>query len=208
MRVGHHAYNDLPLDDLLDALIANAKPTGRPAAHRRSGPSPRPHRGRSRAGALRRRAGGERSLRPPRRHADGRRHGRLPVHRRWKSTNTALVAPAYYAGMGFGVPAGLGLGAATGQRPVILVGDGAFQMTGLELGNCRRYGWAPIVVLFNNKSWEMLRVFKPEAVSTISTTGTSPTWPRPRSAARRARAYPRRTAGRRWNAHTTRTDCF
>ena len=77
--------------------------------------------------------------------------------------NTALVAPAYYATMGFGVPAGLGLQAALGQRPLILVGDGAFQMTGWELGNCPRYGWDPIVVVFNNSSWEMLRTFQPES---------------------------------------------
>jgi indolepyruvate decarboxylase len=48
-------------------------------------------------------------------------------------------------------------------RPLILVGDGAFQMTGWELGNCRRYGLDPIVVLFNNCSWEMLRTFQPES---------------------------------------------
>jgi indolepyruvate decarboxylase len=77
--------------------------------------------------------------------------------------NTELVAPGYYATMGFGVPAGLGVQAATGQRPVILVGDGAFQMTGWELGNCRRYGWDPIVIVMNNCSWEMLRVFQPES---------------------------------------------
>ena len=77
--------------------------------------------------------------------------------------NTALVAPAYYATMGFGVPAGLGLQVATGQRPLILVGDGAFQMTGWELGNCRRYGWDPIVIVFNNSSWGMLRAFQPES---------------------------------------------
>jgi indolepyruvate decarboxylase len=39
--------------------------------------------------------------------------------------------PGYYAAMGYGVPAGLGLQAATGQRPLVLVGDGAFQMTGV-----------------------------------------------------------------------------
>ena len=77
--------------------------------------------------------------------------------------NTELVAPGYYATMGFGVPAGLGVQAATGQRPVILVGDGAFQMTGWELGNCRRYGWDPIVIVMNNCGWEMLRVFQPES---------------------------------------------
>ncbi|MGH7067731.1 MAG: indolepyruvate/phenylpyruvate decarboxylase [Acetobacteraceae bacterium] len=75
---------------------------------------------------------------------------------------TDLVAPGYYVGMGFGVPAGLGLQAASGRRPLILVGDGAFQMTGWELGNCRRYGWDPMVIVFNNASWEMLRTFQPE----------------------------------------------
>jgi indolepyruvate decarboxylase len=75
--------------------------------------------------------------------------------------HSELVAPGYYATMGYGVPAGLGLQAATGRRPLVLVGDGAFQMTGWELGNCRRYGWDPVVVVFNNRSWEMLRVFQP-----------------------------------------------
>ena len=77
--------------------------------------------------------------------------------------NTELVAPGYYATMGFGVPSGLGVQAATGRRPIIMVGDGAFQMTGWELLNCRRYGWNPIVLLFNNSSWEMLRAFQPES---------------------------------------------
>lgn len=74
-----------------------------------------------------------------------------------------LMAPGVYAGMGFGVPAGMGAQAATGRRSLILVGDGAFQMTGWELGNCRRLGIDPIVLLFNNTSWEMLRTFQPES---------------------------------------------
>lgn len=77
--------------------------------------------------------------------------------------NTELVAPGYYATMGFGVPAGLGVQAATGRRPLIVVGDGAFQMTGWELLNCSRYGWNPVVLVFNNSSWEMLRAFQPES---------------------------------------------
>jgi len=98
-------------------------------------------------------------------------HGKMPIasdmgdclFTAMEIAHTALVAPGYYATMGFGVPAGLGVQAATGQRPLILVGDGAFQMTGWELGNCRRYGWDPIVLLFNNASWEMLRTFQPES---------------------------------------------
>ena len=79
---------------------------------------------------------------------------------------TALVAPAYFATMGFGVPAGLGVQATLDERPLILVGDGAFQMTGWELGNCRRYGWDPIVIVFNNLSWEMLHAFQPDSTFT------------------------------------------
>ena len=99
------------------------------------------------------------------------RVGRMPVasdcgdclFTAFEIENTEIVAPGYYATMGFGVPAALGLQAATGQRPLVLVGDGAFQMTGWELGNCRRNGWDPIVVVMNNTSWEMLRVFQPES---------------------------------------------
>ncbi len=65
---------------------------------------------------------------------------------------TTLAAPGYYASMGFGVPAGFGIQANTGLRPLVLVGDGAFQMTGWELGNCQRYGWDPLVIVFNNLS--------------------------------------------------------
>jgi indolepyruvate decarboxylase len=76
---------------------------------------------------------------------------------------TDHAAPGYYATMGFAVPAALGFQAATGRRPLVFVGDGAFQMTGWELGNCRRYGWDPIVIVFNNAGWEMLRAFEPES---------------------------------------------
>ncbi len=74
-----------------------------------------------------------------------------------------LAAPGYYASMGYAVPAGLGIQAATGVRPVILVGDGAFEMTGWELGHCSRHGWDPIVIVLNNSGWEMLRAFEPDA---------------------------------------------
>jgi indolepyruvate decarboxylase len=97
------------------------------------------------------------------------RHGAMPLaadmgdcmFAAFEIGHSEMVAPGYYATMGYGVPAGLGLQAATGVRPLVLVGDGAFQMTGWELGNCRRYGWDPIVIVFNNNSWETLRQFQP-----------------------------------------------
>ncbi|MEW5976635.1 MAG: thiamine pyrophosphate-binding protein [Acidobacteriota bacterium] len=75
----------------------------------------------------------------------------------------ATIAPAYYATMGFAVPAALGIQVASGLRPLVLVGDGAFQMTGCELSQCARYELNPIVVVFNNSRWEMLQAIFPEA---------------------------------------------
>ncbi len=47
---------------------------------------------------------------------------------------TEFLSPAYYTSMGFAVPAALGASAARPEaRVVALVGDGAFQMTGMEL---------------------------------------------------------------------------
>ena len=81
----------------------------------------------------------------------------------WVTRGGCYLAQGYYASMGFGVPGALGAQLGTGQRPIVLSGDGAFQMTGWELLNCGRYGWDPIVLVFNNASWEMLRVFQPES---------------------------------------------
>jgi indolepyruvate decarboxylase len=163
VQIGHHIYRDLPLADLIAGLDARATlraprqsragagivyPRGLPADDQPIAPS-------DIAAAI---------------NDLFDRHGKMPMtadigdclFTAMEIDNTALAAPGYYAGMGFGVPAGFGV-AATGLRPLVLVGDGAFQMTGWELGNCRRYGLDPIVVLFNNCSWEMLRVFQPES---------------------------------------------
>jgi TPP-dependent 2-oxoacid decarboxylase len=64
---------------------------------------------------------------------------------------TEFLGPAYYASMGFAVPASIGAQMANPKlRPLVLVGDGAFQMTGLELSTAVRYKLNPIVVLLNN----------------------------------------------------------
>jgi indolepyruvate decarboxylase len=164
VRIGHHSYADVPIEDLVDALLVRAKPLGGKRRTRRNVKSyPR---GLAADGQL---------IAPSDIAAAINdlfdRHGTMPMtsdigdclFTAMEIDNTALAAPGYYAGMGFGVPAGIGVAAATGRRPLILVGDGAFQMTGWELGNCRRYGLDPIVVLFNNCSWEMLRAFQPES---------------------------------------------
>lgn len=74
-----------------------------------------------------------------------------------------FIAPAYYATMGFAIPAALGVQVASGRRPLVLAGDGAFQMTGPEIAHAPRYRCNPIVVLFDNARWEMLQAFFPDA---------------------------------------------
>jgi len=77
----------------------------------------------------------------------------LHVHRRFE-----FLSPAYYTSMGFAVPAALGASFADPSlRPIVLVGDGAFQMTGSELSTCVRYGQSPIVIVLNNRGYSTER---------------------------------------------------
>ena len=70
------------------------------------------------------------------------------------SRRTEFISPAYYTSMGFAVPAALGAAIANREsRPLVIVGDGAFQMTGMELSTICRRGLDPIVVVMNNKGY-------------------------------------------------------
>jgi TPP-dependent 2-oxoacid decarboxylase len=65
-----------------------------------------------------------------------------------------FLAPAYFASLGFAVPAGIAVQLSDpALRPLVLVGDGAFQMTGLELSTAVRYDLSPIVVVLNNSGY-------------------------------------------------------
>jgi len=67
---------------------------------------------------------------------------------------TEFLGPAYYASMGFAVPAAIGAQLANPiLRPLVLVGDGAFQMTGMELATIARYKLNPIIVVLNNNGY-------------------------------------------------------
>jgi indolepyruvate decarboxylase len=67
------------------------------------------------------------------------------------------LAQGYYASMGFGVPGAIGAQLGTGARPLVLSGDGAFQMTGPEIAQAPRHGLNPIVVVMNNGGWQIFR---------------------------------------------------
>lgn len=65
-----------------------------------------------------------------------------------------FLSPAYYTSLGFAVPAALAVQLSNPTlRPLVLVGDGAFQMTGMELSTAVRYGLNPIVVVLNNHGY-------------------------------------------------------
>jgi indolepyruvate decarboxylase len=73
----------------------------------------------------------------------------LEMHR-----HTEFLSPAYYTSMGFGVPAVVGASMANPRaRILVIVGDGAFQMTGMELSTIARHGLNPIVVVLNNHGY-------------------------------------------------------
>jgi indolepyruvate decarboxylase len=67
------------------------------------------------------------------------------------------LAQGFYAAMGFAVPGALGAQIGTGLRPLVLTGDGGFQMTGVEIAHAPRYRLNPIVVLLNNGGWGIFR---------------------------------------------------
>lgn len=162
VAMGFHVFPEIPLRALVDALLARARPLGQAVA------APRP--------AVPRGLRADAAPIAPDDIARAvndlfARHGIMPIasdvgdclFTAMSLDHGPLTAPAYYAGMGYGVPAGMAAQLVTGRRVLVLVGDGAFQMTGWELGNCRRLGIDPIVLVFNNRSWEMLRVFQPES---------------------------------------------
>jgi indolepyruvate decarboxylase len=73
----------------------------------------------------------------------------LTIHR-----STEFLCPAYYTSMGFAVPAAIGSQIRNRRlRPIVFVGDGAFQMTGQELSTIAKYGLNPIIFVLNNEGY-------------------------------------------------------
>ena len=65
-----------------------------------------------------------------------------------------FLSDAYYLSMGFAVPAAIGVMAAhPNERVFAIVGDGAFQMTGIELSTAAKFDMKPIVFVLNNDGY-------------------------------------------------------
>ena len=92
-------------------------------------------------------------------HIDGR-HGLLldPGEALFASVDMRVPAwchgSGYYATMGYAVPGALGAGLADpSHRPVVLVGDGAFSMTGLEVASCAFHGVPAVFIVLDNQGF-------------------------------------------------------
>jgi indolepyruvate decarboxylase len=80
-----------------------------------------------------------------------------------------FIAPAYYMSMGFAVPASIGVAmAAKKLRPYVLVGDGAFQMTGVEISTAVRLGLNPIIIVLNNDGYGTMRRIREGSFNAIT----------------------------------------
>ena len=69
-----------------------------------------------------------------------------------------FLGPGYYNSMGFGVPAAVAAQLAVPERRALaLVGDGGFQMTGVELSTAKKLHLNPIVIVWNNGGYATMR---------------------------------------------------
>lgn len=70
-----------------------------------------------------------------------------------------FLAPGFYTSMGFSVPGALGVQTANPElRPIVIVGDGSFQMTGQEFSTLVRRNLNPIVFVLNNGGYGTERI--------------------------------------------------
>jgi indolepyruvate decarboxylase len=75
---------------------------------------------------------------------------------------TEFMSPAYYTSMGFSIPAALGTQMARPDlRTIVIVGDGAFQMTGAELSSLIRNKFPTVVIVLDNGGYGTERFLHP-----------------------------------------------
>ncbi|MBI3911288.1 MAG: thiamine pyrophosphate-binding protein [Armatimonadetes bacterium] len=155
VRVSHHVYPNLTLTDVLEGLLARADLPRREALPRVH-PDPRPA------------AGG------PQLTMDGifeelnaflQPHHLViadvgdPLFGAVELRASVFIGAGYYGSMGLAVPGAIGAQLADpAHRPVVLVGDGAFKMDGVEIATAVDLGLNPIVVVVNNGTFATLRV--------------------------------------------------
>lgn len=152
VTVGYHTYKNVPLWAFLPAL-ANAVFSESVALR----PDPLP--GHVGFTAVDAELTVERTVDAVNGHID-ERHGLIldPGEALFSSVDmrvpTWALGSAYYATMGYAVPAALGAGKADPQRrPFVIVGDGAFVMTALEAASCAFHGVPVIILVLDNSGY-------------------------------------------------------
>ncbi|MCH8898311.1 MAG: thiamine pyrophosphate-binding protein [Chloroflexi bacterium] len=72
-----------------------------------------------------------------------------------------FLSPWGWAGLGFAFPASMGAKVGKPNSPVVCItGDGGFQYNIQELGTCVQYGISPIVLVFNDDAWGVLKDYQ------------------------------------------------
>lgn len=75
----------------------------------------------------------------------------------------SFIGQPLWASIGYTLPAALGAGVAhPDRRPVLLIGDGAAQLTVQELGTLSREGLTPVIVVVNNDGYTIERAINGE----------------------------------------------
>ncbi len=72
-----------------------------------------------------------------------------------------FMAPHGWAGLGFAFPAALGAQVGMPNNPVVCItGDGGFQYNAQELGTAVQYGINPVILMFNDNAWGVLKGYQ------------------------------------------------
>lgn len=75
--------------------------------------------------------------------------------------DTAFISQPVWSSIGYTLPATLGAGLAEPlRRPVLVIGDGAAQMTAQELGTIAAQGLCPVVIIVNNNGYTIERAVR------------------------------------------------
>ena len=83
---------------------------------------------------------------------------------------TEFLSPAYYTSMGFAVPAAVGAKMARPDlKTIVLVGDGAFQMTGMELSTIIKHQLAATIIVLDNGGYGTERLIHEGMFNDINT---------------------------------------
>jgi indolepyruvate decarboxylase len=155
LRIGHHHFHDVLLSDFVRGLARSAIKPKKKVALPRPTTDPRPPR----------RDAERVSIAALYEHIDSVLDDEMVVIADVGDSlfaasdlrihaHTEFLSPAYYTSMGFAIPAAVGVQVANRRlRPLVLVGDGAFQMTGMELSTAVRHHFNPIVIVLNNKGY-------------------------------------------------------